>query len=685
MSEKADHFIGDVNAAGEFRRGAEFVEKVFVKHSGLVQVVRDEKDLLLGLKGSGKSMLFRVLLELTHRVQEWYADELYVDAWKEPSFRRFLRTPLMYIVCRLLGTTYRQQRLRVKITGSEGDQVHEVVLAGLDLKSPDSDVEKARLEEVAEAALREARRRPKTEVCTSSVRSEWLKVIARVALQQLNKRERGYYVRFDHWGSIGLLLTALWTALVCFACYKLRDLLPTPTSFWNEIRLWAHAGYAVSLSVLFFGAWLLEVFHRLLGFTICNATMIRHMVAAGVTTSRKPLPALLWLLGLPLRAFGASEFFRHSLGVSWVLEKIEYKGIHVRFFTATDDPAAVLADIDEYLQQAQLSDHDGRFMVPKRSRDRSRPSVFMVFLVDNLEHVVDLRARERAMLLIEEFCHLLDGFELCYSSIRIKTFIRTDLAASATFSDRTQMACRFDHVRWRRDEDLEDILKRRLKKEWRDKELIAIIRGTRVDEILTRAAETLPGLCEAATELEDAWELLKTYLRDAFNSVEPRFIIRWANSAIDWAKAGPAEKNYRAEVTPDTFIKGVVDLQRYVLDEMSNDYWYIWPQIQELAETVSREGSCSRAVLINALGRLLASCEGSQSKDGNEKRDLDELQERFKARAESEIRRLHYHGLLTTPKSNDKMREPIEAARTLYVPYFLRDVFLMIAPGRAAS
>jgi len=670
--------------------GKPFATTAYVPHQAVRQLMDDERDLCLGFKGSGKSMIYQMLLRApdiacypehegdvpqTEQAEdaeiapspvvtegdvpqtEQAEDDQEKKGWLRRCGRGIARWLCSKRCLRLCPDRYCYRNSRAEhVVGAEDDVGAEpVIICGLDFRSPRTHEDKALLEKVAAEALQqsEAPARPEPggadgaqhdeqeedwdrsrtggSIATSSIRGAWLNVLARSILRGLGSdKERALWIRQDWFSWIVLLVPLLVGAL----CGLITRQWPSQWSTW----FWA------LLSGLLLGLWFIERrLPRILPWlsvqgeskdvaSVYPDDLLSYMGQAQVTKSCKPAP-MIWRLSLAL------------LGISGLVDitKLECKGVTLGSAKQVLDPIRTLESVNAYLRTSRIR---------------------LFLFIDNIEHAVDVRSTDTRALLLDQFFAVFRGFREEYERIILKVFVRTDLAAESRFSDRTQLATRYAHVQWEPRKVWRLLAKRLLANDlglgdgfWggilgsgQPKDLCDC--ETVEPEWVKKAEENLfggvfpsstPGeLRENCTLYNDKGEpeetcrkpkklkeFLEVYLRDGMGGIEPRFLLRWAEMA--------AKEELRLRDTEDTASE-----TRPLIRSAS-----VWEGVKGLRRYVRDEIVNDYHYILDDFRKqcLKQDVEGeTQAKDNGDQGDASYLKA---------IRGLYYHGLLSCDPNVD--------------------------------
>jgi len=408
-----------------------------------------------------------------------------------------------------------------------------------------------------------------------TVRDAWLRILAHSVLCGLNQTEKRNWWRIDRVCASALICVAV-GYIVNRWCYpfvpQIVGLLPDSFLFWPII------GFLSVGTVFCLANGLMRWLSPRSYTPMCPSQLIDYLHQAGVSGSCKPVPLLM-------------KFATWFLGIFGVIDRLEYKGL--RFYTRADiDPNVVFDCVDKYLK---------------------RTDTHLLLLIDNLEHVVDLEQKNLRLLLIQQFFSVFRGFRERYKRIRLKVFVRTDVAALSHYADRTQLATRHVHLVWTDHDGVWRLLAKRFlvndpprpkglwalieylvrsTREWwhgqpdsvhlwrkslRVKEWVEGKKkeGEEEQKTLEKAAKNLFGVVFPEHILMGEWnqkerrdaddnkidrpenlkladtaekgldEVLQEYFSDGMGSVQPRFVLHWAKSAIH-AELEFREKGKRA-------------------------------------------------------------------------------------------------------------------------------------------
>ena len=137
-------------------------------------------------------------------------------------------------------------------------------------------------------------------------------------------------------------------------------------------------------------------------------------------------------------------------------------------------------------------------------------------------------------------------------------------------------------------------------------------------------------------------------------SIEPRFLVEWANGAfLDLQDqyteqgrelAGPTSLNASAVAS------GLHALHRYVRDEVSNDHWRLWPDVQFILDRMLANGRTNRSDLAVSLGKAIMErrrLDADGDRRVTDKGDGQAATESYLRQCgERALRRIHYLGVL---------------------------------------
>ena len=593
-------YFGDVDSHAEFIRpwhSHTFAEEVFTGTDPLEDLLEDERDLCIGVKGSGKSMLYQMLVR-------------HPKAAHPERHRTKLRTVLFGILKRYASW------FGSFLYETKSGKTLRILMVGMDLRDSELNLEKAHLERTGTAACGDA-----TEShgvadpmvsggtvsdagdrgrSTASLRDAWLRVIARCVLRGLAQKKGLCAIRGD------VVLLCYLAAVLCAAVSFAFD-VKLIHSFGPVISAYSRHAFPILLGVLL--AWpILTRILRRCGIPVWSVKLVGSMQSAGVARGYRLVPAL-W------------HFIDYIFDLPYVIERIDYKGL-IFSPKSKADATDMLRDANDHL--------------------RAQKTVILL-LVDNIEHVVNLRDAHLRTVLAEEFFAVMRGFRETYDRIRIKVFLRTDIASLSSYADRTQLATRYVHLKWHKEKVWEVCLARfaanddpwRAMCEVRPEQRESTLFGSIFPATLEGSGTEWLLLPESLRRRkgESLGEVLSDYVSDGLGGIDLRFVIWWVTCAMLREKGFVSQmrrnSGRRTIIGDRAVLLAFQDLLRFVRDEVVTDYHYLLPRLDAVLR-ISRNRWVKRDDVLNALA------EGKLASGDS----------RVRWEAEKRLRELFYHGLI---------------------------------------